>query len=526
MVVPVKVMTLQSVGLVGWTGRKVARGTHAAAAVLIAAGMLCSVAVLNGAPLAFSDTRAYWVGGKLAVSTASNLIERAVAAGSPEAVAAGGQGGVRGKPLASAVGVRSAFYSVFLYLTERAISFWGTVAVQSAAAAYVLFLFWRCVSPRGLTTTERDISYVAGIALLCLFTSLPWFSSQLMPDIFTGLVILSTALLVLYGRSLSKIEVAILIIFQAYAISTHSTHLAIAAALCLLCLVLAILDRKRAAPPWLVGARLAGPIVLAVGATLAVSLIGFGRLSLAPQSPPFLLARSLADGPARWVLQDTCPASGYVMCRFVGSLPEHEVVYNFIWSPDGIFERASPETRDQIRHEEPAIVARALLTFPAQQLDASIRNLAEQLGEFGLAEFDLGGTVRTDGSEYVLQEGRRGTLAAQLASAVQYSAVVLSVCVLAAAFSFGSNAVPRGRQLILIIVAGVITNALVCGVLSGPTPRYQSRVVWLLPLLGLVFLMSRAARSRSLEWKPFWRREMPMAGARGDDDRWPMNASP
>jgi hypothetical protein len=42
----------------------------------------------------------------------------------------------------------------------------------------------------------------------------------------------------------------------------------------------------------------------------------------------------------------------------------------------------------------------------------------------------------------------------------------------------------------------VIMNAFVTGVLSGVEPRYQSRVIWLLPLLaGLLILDWRGRRS-------------------------------
>jgi hypothetical protein len=52
------------------------------------------------------------------------------------------------------------------------------------------------------------------------------------------------------------------------------------------------------------------------------------------------------------------------------------------------------------------------------------------------------------------------------------------------------RAIRRGDDamigLVSIILTTVIVNAAVCGILSGPADRYESRVLWLLPLLGLL----------------------------------------
>ena len=50
------------------------------------------------------------------------------------------------------------------------------------------------------------------------------------------------------------------------------------------------------------------------------------------------------------------------------------------------------------------------------------------------------------------------------------------------------------RQLVLAVLAALILNAAMCGVLSGPQHRYQARVVWLLPLLAGALLLQPAGR--------------------------------
>jgi hypothetical protein len=48
---------------------------------------------------------------------------------------------------------------------------------------------------------------------------------------------------------------------------------------------------------------------------------------------------------------------------------------------------------------------------------------------------------------------------------------------------------PRVFGLTAVIVFVVIANAFVTGVLANLEDRYQSRVIWLLPLLAAVFVM-------------------------------------
>jgi hypothetical protein len=40
--------------------------------------------------------------------------------------------------------------------------------------------------------------------------------------------------------------------------------------------------------------------------------------------------------------------------------------------------------------------------------------------------------------------------------------------------------------LVLFLVAAVLGNALICGGLSAPHPRYGARIIWLLPVAALL----------------------------------------
>ena len=54
------------------------------------------------------------------------------------------------------------------------------------------------------------------------------------------------------------------------------------------------------------------------------------------------------------------------------------------------------------------------------------------------------------------------------------------------AFLAGSklNAGPQVRAYCLCILAAIAINAAVCGALSGPKGRYESRLIWVLPIIA------------------------------------------
>ena len=54
------------------------------------------------------------------------------------------------------------------------------------------------------------------------------------------------------------------------------------------------------------------------------------------------------------------------------------------------------------------------------------------------------------------------------------------------------------REFAGLVIAGVMLNAAVCGVLSGIFDRYQARVVWLVPLLALVWGLQLLTSRRCL----------------------------
>src|SRR4051794_32554018 len=101
-----------------------ARSRNRFSAHVVAVLLLCIPAALNGSPLLFSDSRSYYVGGRMAIERAEQIALRVVCTPS------GQTADVAGSPT-HAKAVRSIFYSVLSYLLASNLSLWSVILVQA-----------------------------------------------------------------------------------------------------------------------------------------------------------------------------------------------------------------------------------------------------------------------------------------------------------------------------------------------------------------------------------------------------------
>jgi hypothetical protein len=377
-------------------------------------------------------------------------------------------------------GVRSAFYSLFVYITSvLSGGSAGAVVIQSGVTAWLSLLLIRCAFPM----LEMS-SLLIIMTVLALGTTASWMASYLMPDLFAAVAILTAALLTFYRSHLSLAVKLLVALLFCGSITVHASHLPLAAGL----LLIAPLISRIFLGTWRGGVAtlswLAIPIVLAVGAIVTVGIVGFKTVSLAPASPPFVLARAIKDGPAYRYIKEMCPRDRFAVCAFSEDLQPS--AFWFLWAPDGAMERASPEVRHEIRRQEMEVVWAAVRAYPLEQLRASANNLFHQLGDFALHEFWWGSLDFSNPRHPQpppRESGGRAFFAAF--SAIHYVVVVASVVVLVGASLRRSEPLPREHlALIVFVVLGILGNDAICSIFSGPADRYQSRVIWLLPLLA------------------------------------------
>lgn len=428
------------------------------AVVVAGALMLSWVALFNHAPLVFADTSAY----------VTAAIQREIP------------------------GMFSVFYSLLILPLHQGSTLWPVVFVQGAIMAHLLWLVLRCVSEGSVSKAETLLI----IAVLCVFSSLPWITGEIMPDVFSPVLLLGLFLLGFCSRQLGRFERVYLVVLTTVAITTHFSHVPIALGLSLLCLMVWPFVAHDAVPMRRTAMLVLIPWLLAVSCMVTVNWLDSREIGLARNSNVFLLAKWIDDGPALSYLESACPAAGYTLCAYVKELDglTHD---DLKWEGDSPFQKIG--TFDQFEPEARRIVWSTLRTHTLEILQRSIVDAGRQLFRFGtgdglspyFAQMVADRAYPIFGPEVAnsLLDSKQGQGQLPVDGFRQLHLVAVILAVI-----FGAWTVVARRQwlpsklitLYAFVIAGVVWNAAVTGGLSGPYDRYLARVIWLLCFAALI----------------------------------------
>lgn len=446
---------------------------------LIAALLMCWPLALTGRPAYIADSLSYLKGGKTAVAYVTRAMSDSdgTAVGSTASV-------VSEPPAAEARGARSILYSVAAYVLR----FPGDSMLLLAIAQALIVGLMIAMLARGFgVARQRDFLLVAGVVAFA--TPAAPTTSFAIPDIFAGVAIAVWVLIACCWTRLSTGLRVALTLLGAFAVTSHASHVPLAAGLVLTAVMLAWLGGERGKRLRTVAVASAWPLILGLIATVGSGLIGFGTVSVAPKRYPLTLARSIEDGPGRWYLERHCADRRYTVCEIFGrNIPR--TVPEILWGSRGIVSRATPAQLERIRDQEQEIVVAAAREFPMFQVNATLANIGRQLVDFGLAY--------TPSNERIVQ-GADGEPAFAPASPLPTAIVGmlewLSIVSAAAASVWLAVRWRRldtsSRMAVALVTAGIVGNAIICAAFSGAAPRYQARVIWLLPLIVMLLMLRR-----------------------------------
>jgi hypothetical protein len=438
--------------------------------------MLLWPAILNRLPLLYPDSLTYLADG-LPVARALFLHK-----------------------FSSYYGMRSLIYSLGIFPFHWNKTLWPVAGLQALLAAYVIWLV-----VRSIVTQKLLWWYLVLCASLSLLTTLSWFSALILPDILGPILYLCIYLIVFARDTLSRIERAALIVIIWWAVASHGSHMIVATGLCAFLIFLSVLHCKFMQQRWRAICVVILVIALSAAAQVGLNKYLTGKAALNADWPPILMARMIADGPGRQYLETHCPDAKFAICEDVQHLPDD--TDDFLWSDTGIWQTASAEKQARLQHEETRFVLATVRAYPGEQLKKSMANFGNQLITIGLDDFTAADWVLSyfdqampaEKSHYQRSRQASNALPLDFFSSVQFWTLLASLAVIAAFIPYLWRRRPaRVFALCVIIISSVIMNAFVTGVLSAVEPRYQSRVIWLLPLLAALLILDwRGSRSLS-----------------------------
>ena len=347
--------------------------------------------------------------------------------------------------------------------------------------------------------------HVVVLALLLCLSSLPWYVSWIMPDVFTGLLALCVFLL-LFGRRVSITERVLLILCTFFFSLAHLAH-----PLMLIGLALVLLTLLRRLPP------LAFPTktlvcIAAVPVAAMLFIMGYNArhgqgFVLSRTSDLFLAARLIESGAMYLHLERTCDQDPVYLC-----LHRNELVNNaahFVWVEHAALRQGQDMIAANDRVEP---IVRSLLTdvrnWPYLVWSSVLGTLQQ------LVHVDIGAGVVAYREQaapwwimaeqyqhelpfYMVSLQQRGGWLFDTINRWNYLVLILSVLVIVV--SWPSHHHVRWWAFLWIVVATVVLNALCTGALANVYERLQARVTWLLVLSALLLLYRWGTRMCTLK---------------------------
>jgi hypothetical protein len=467
-----------------------------------AALLLMLVSIWNGYPLLYEDTEAY-VGRPATALSLKGPSWLASEWASPEQTSPTGGAPTASSPSAGGeetndgwLAGRSVYWGTLAYLVIVGFGVWGIVALNALSTGLVIAFFWF----RALRQSTFRFYLVVAVVAACSYASL--FVALLMPDILAALLIAGMALLIVTWRELRVADRLVLLLLCVLAAISHDSIMLIAVGI----VGVALLNRAfSGAAGWLKSwgqaAAISAPIVAGVLALLLFNLMAVAQTGQAPMRYPFLSAHLTSLESGQRHLEKKCPEAGYALCSYQDRLPA--VWTDFIFSRSeetGIFGPAPPDRRRELSDEQYRFAINVAADQPALLTFELVRETIVQLLTFDL--YDLRQSAKQGFFERnfptsVVAQAERSKLWTDPGTfkPFEYLQTITAVLGLAAIIIFGVlramglvSAPKHFWSIMLLILAGVIVNAAVCGILASPWGRFQARVVWLITLLGVTVL--------------------------------------
>jgi len=386
---------------------------------------------------------------------------------------------------------RPVFYGIFLKITSLGVSLWLPVFVQCLILAYVLICFLKKIIP--------DISqiHMIGIFILISLTTIcGWYSSQLMPDIFTGILALSLLIYFLFENDITTTIILLCITFLA--IVVHNSHYIIATLVSILGLIISFFNKYR----YLFKKSLIVLSMTLVGWLLLMSSNAYSGKGFvaSPSSHVFLMGKLAESGVLKTYLDKACPVKSYKICNYKDNLPP--VAWAFVWDANSPLYLTGGW--DSNKHEYQTII-KDIVSRPKYipfLVYKSLEATARQLSLINIDDFYLNDNFVFDASTPPYQqiaEHFPHELNEFISSKQNWKsfnirfynvsfALVLIISSLIIIFFLPDHFRKQAQAVYCFIIVYLILNAFVSASFANVLTRLSSRVIWLLPTMNIVFV--------------------------------------
>ena len=436
---------------------------------LIAGILLCWPAFYNGFPLVYSDSGTY-------INSSFELLP----------------------PPDRPIG-----YGYFIHIVTWKASLWPIVIAQGLLLSALIRQVLRIMLPNA-----KPIVFGVIMAILTIFSSLPWFVSQIMPDVFAAVLILGMALMVFAEKNRAVFIFGTLAVFLGCIVHTGFIFLAL-----VLGILLSLVYFIRL--PFRSFLRKSGmlflPIFVAIMFIMTNQAINGHGFRLSRTGNLFLLGR-LADAELlEPFMAQQCATNKYTFCE--DEWTRSAVLDDILWNPNtsvvqkyGAWEKADSTV---------AAVISDFFSKPKNQLDfalSGIKNGFKQLQMVAIGD-GIGPQGWEDAPSIAIRwriprhidaffaaRQQKGTLMIPFLQNVQKPIMYVSFGLLCLILLITWKSSKMLRNVSIFLIISLIMHAFVNATLAAAVDRYQARISWIVFFVALV-LVGELLSSRFLSKK-------------------------
>ena len=384
--------------------------------------------------------------------------------------------------------IRPLTYGLFIRHISLYESLWLVIFAQSFIVVWFIHLF--------VKTFFKNIPsffILLVVAILTATTSIGVSTGMLMPDFTTPILILASAVL-LFSKIKSKRVFLFTCLGLWFSIACHHSH----AYIFFLILIGIGLKRLffRNSITLYNDKRLILLFFLLLLGHFTIPALHYSRNGkfISNQSANvFLMGRINQMGLLKPFLEDRCPEVYYPICKYKDSIPR-----SFLW------DKNSPVRKEGTWKINNKVYQETIHDFLLEP--HYLKKFAVKSFETGVQQFFSFNTVRLDPLKRnkwpqdtferhmpdvvpALEQSaqNRKTWSNVTIDFMQYIIVFTSAIIMIYLLFYQTHYPihPIYRNLAFLFVLGLISNAFICGGISMIAPRFQSRIIWVLPLFAL-----------------------------------------
>jgi hypothetical protein len=398
-------------------------------------------------------------------------------------------------------------YSLFVRHMSLKYSLWIVLFIQALIVTYVLYM-----TVRRFNFKHSLASTAVIITILSFTTGISNYTSQIMPDIFSAVVILGTA--VILTSKMIKIKEWILFVFIVFGAISHLSNVIVLIGVALIVImawIFKVVDRKTMFKALIIG-------VVPVLTLVSINKIYIGSFKMSRASNVFLIGRLIEVGVIKDYLNENCAKTDYVLCDEIEQIPNHAWV--FLWDAESpLYKNGCNDFGMAYCWEEKndkfgvlindvlseskyrnKVIKTCTIDFFRQLIDFKIGGLVPQR-ETSAVQLRIEDHFKNEVSEYKNARQYKSTLEFETMSLIQLVMVVTSLFIIVSGFIFWKriNLTKDHSRLIFFLLIGVLGNALTVVMFSAVLDRYQSRVIWILPLIGFILICKYLVEKSNLK---------------------------